>query len=261
MAESSSTLSGTSADHTYICMGKVLSVRLEQCISKNCTIRELLIIKNITKSICGQPLQDRTKMVSITAIAGVSLAFLAFALCLLARIMTGQYGMDDWTMIVTMLLTWLVVADWGLGKDIWSLPFDSITYILYISEKEKIYYFDKVLYLGIHATWTGWDGTGQAKCVNVNALGWTSGAINIALDVIVLLLPLPGLAKLVMPVSIMSMLRLMSLVRFANTQNITWDYVPVGYWSTIEVHVSVTCACLPALPSLRAGLVKEVLEF
>jgi hypothetical protein len=28
------------------------------------------------------------------------------------------------------------------------------------------------------------------------------------------------------------------------------DYVPVGYWSTIEVHVSVICACLPALPSL-----------
>jgi hypothetical protein len=28
------------------------------------------------------------------------------------------------------------------------------------------------------------------------------------------------------------------------------DYVPVGYWSTIEVHVSVICACLPAIPSL-----------
>jgi len=24
----------------------------------------------------------------------------------------------------------------------------------------------------------------------------------------------------------------------------------VGYWSTIEVHVSVICACLPTLPSL-----------
>jgi hypothetical protein len=28
------------------------------------------------------------------------------------------------------------------------------------------------------------------------------------------------------------------------------DYVPVGYWSTIEVHVSVICACLPTLPFL-----------
>lgn len=28
------------------------------------------------------------------------------------------------------------------------------------------------------------------------------------------------------------------------------DYVPVAYWSSIEVHVSVICACLPTLPSL-----------
>ena len=28
------------------------------------------------------------------------------------------------------------------------------------------------------------------------------------------------------------------------------DYVPVGYWSTIEVYISVVCACLPAIPSL-----------
>jgi hypothetical protein len=28
------------------------------------------------------------------------------------------------------------------------------------------------------------------------------------------------------------------------------DYVPVGYWSTVEVHVSVICACLPTLPFL-----------
>jgi hypothetical protein len=62
-----------------------------------------------------------------------------------------------------------------------------------------------------------------------------------------------------------SILRLSSLIKFANTQDITCkaiqqcklqiltvagDYVPIGYWSTVEVHVSVVCACLPALPSL-----------
>jgi hypothetical protein len=51
----------------------------------------------------------------------------------------------------------------------------------------------------VHAAWTGWDGVVQARCVDVNAVGWTSGAINIALDIGVLLLPLPGLTKLVMP--------------------------------------------------------------
>jgi hypothetical protein len=31
------------------------------------------------------------------------------------------------------LLTWLPVADYGLGKDIWSIPFRNITYILQVS--------------------------------------------------------------------------------------------------------------------------------
>jgi hypothetical protein len=31
------------------------------------------------------------------------------------------------------LLTWLPVADYGLGKDIWSIPFRNITYILHVS--------------------------------------------------------------------------------------------------------------------------------
>jgi hypothetical protein len=131
----------------------------------------LLATKNITQQICHQPLRDRTKTISITAVTGVSLAFAAFVLRLLARMMTGQYGMDDWIMIFAMVyrpkiriyiqslyniglcdpalctgccsyvtscrlhdVTWLVVADRGLGKDIWSIPFDNITYILYVSE-------------------------------------------------------------------------------------------------------------------------------
>ncbi|KAG0645125.1 hypothetical protein D0Z07_9202, partial [Hyphodiscus hymeniophilus] len=204
----------------------------------------------------------------------------------------------------------VVLADRGLGKDLWSLPFDDITYILYI------YYIDELLYLcsltmtrlsilclylrifpqptfrsivyvimasnivygtvfvllsifqciPIQAVWTRWDGTVPARCINVNALGWVSAGISILLDITILILPLPGLAKLVMPcqrkihillmfglgffVVIVSILRLTSLVKFADTQNVTWDYVPVGYWSTIEVHVSIICACLPIMPSL-----------
>lgn len=50
----------------------------------------------------------------------------------------------------------------------------------------------------VRAAWGRWDGTLQAACVNVNVLGWASGVINIFLDVVVLVVPLPRLAKLVM---------------------------------------------------------------
>ncbi|KAG9231362.1 hypothetical protein BJ875DRAFT_336499, partial [Amylocarpus encephaloides] len=66
--------------------------------------------------------------------------------------------------------------------------------------------------------------------------------INIILDVIILVLSLPGLIKLSMSkerkiyiilifslgITIVSILRLTSLIKFTNTLNIIWDYVPIG---------------------------------
>lgn len=50
------------------------------------------------------------------------------------------------------------------------------------------------------------------------------------------------------------MLRLKWMIQFANTQNVTWDYTPVGYWSTLEVHIGILIACLPALRALQHRL-------
>lgn len=48
-------------------------------------------------------------------------------------------------------------------------------------------------------------------------------------------------------VTIVSMLRLKSLIHFANSWNPTWDQWSVVFWSTIEVTVGFICICLPAL--------------
>ncbi|KAF2475432.1 uncharacterized protein BDR25DRAFT_382409 [Lindgomyces ingoldianus] len=53
--------------------------------------------------------------------------------------------------------------------------------------------------------------------------------------------------------TVVSMLHLKWLIQFAKTENVTWDYTPVGYWSTFEVHVSIIIACLPALRSHTAS--------
>jgi hypothetical protein len=44
------------------------------------------------------------------------------------------------------------------------------------------------------------------------------------------------------------------LVQFANTDNVTWDYLPVGYWSAVEAHVGVMVACFPAIRSLQRAI-------
>lgn len=55
------------------------------------------------------------------------------------------------------------------------------------------------------------------------------------------------LTNCVTRITIVSMLRLKSLVHFANSYNPTWDQWSVVFWSTIEVSVGFICTCLPAL--------------
>lgn len=55
--------------------------------------------------MCDMPVRDRTHIVSICGLAGLGLAFLAFALRIIARLPCcgGQLGWDDWTMGLTMV--------------------------------------------------------------------------------------------------------------------------------------------------------------
>jgi hypothetical protein len=48
-------------------------------------------------------------------------------------------------------------------------------------------------------------------------------------------------------VTIVSILRLKYMIQFAATSNVTWDYLPIGYWSAVEAHVGAIVACLPSV--------------
>ncbi|OTB19761.1 hypothetical protein K445DRAFT_313534 [Daldinia sp. EC12] len=118
----------------------------------------------------------------------------------------------------------------------------------------------------IRGAWLQWDGETETQCISINVLGWSAAAINIALDLAVIILPLPELFALSLSlrkrlqiiamfavgffITIVSIVRLYSLIRFGTTQNLTQDYVETGYWSTIEVPVGIICACMPAVRSL-----------
>lgn len=43
-------------------------------------------------------------------------------------------------------------------------------------------------------------------------------------------------------------------MQFSHTENVTWDYMPIGIWSAVETHVGVIVACMPAIRSLQAAL-------
>ncbi|EED17823.1 integral membrane protein, putative [Talaromyces stipitatus ATCC 10500] len=309
----------TATDLPCICTNKELNGLIALCVSQSCTIRESLTTKNVTSTLCGAPVRDRTSIVSNAGIIGGVVAVFFYILRMLSRVPQfggGTLGLDDavMTLVVALAIALAALSDvlakHGLGKDMWTVPFDDITYILYI------YYFDEDIYLSIlpltkisillfylrvfpqryfrnaayvaialnvgywiafvlvsvfqcrpiNAAWLRWDGEHPAKCQNINAQGWTSAVLNMALDILTMVLPLHELRKLTMSmrkkilvmimfslgifVTLVSILRLHTLVEFSNTSNLTWDYVELGYWSTIEVDVGIICACLPAIRKL-----------
>jgi hypothetical protein len=146
-----------------------------------------------------------------------------------------------------------------------SKTFRTLTYsVMGLSVAYTIAFFFATTFqcVPISHAWTQWDGLHEGKCNDIHLQGWIAAAINIALDTIVMILPLRHLAILNMSlkkklmvmamfsvgifVIVVSVIRLYSLIHFANTENITWNYVDAGLWSLIEIDVSIICGCMPA---------------
>ncbi|KAF2085510.1 putative integral membrane protein [Saccharata proteae CBS 121410] len=118
----------------------------------------------------------------------------------------------------------------------------------------------------VSLAWNRWDGEHHGHCTNLVPLTWITALLNVFLDVVIIALPFPQLAKLntsmrkkfrVMVmfalglfVTVISTLRLHWMLEAADSKNPTWDWVTIGYWSVVEVDAGVLCACLPALRKL-----------
>ncbi|KAH8696731.1 hypothetical protein BGW36DRAFT_191682 [Talaromyces proteolyticus] len=111
--------------------------------------------------------------------------------------------------------------------------------------------------------WDGWTGEYAGKCININTFSWIRAAIEIIIDVAIISLPIPLLLGLKLTwnkklqilsmfsigflITLVSILRLESLVRFSKSTNTTYDNAPAVYWSVLECDIAIVCACMPSL--------------
>jgi hypothetical protein len=142
--------------------------------------------------------------------------------------------------------------------------------------------------------WDGWRGEMDGFCgVDVRLFGFVRGAVEIFLDLAILILPLPMLAKLKMSskkklqimsmfcvgfiITVVSCLRLWSFVQFAATQNPTCkcriaavyhlcsvtdcmpdDNVSGLYWCATESNLFTVVACMPAMHAIAHKMLRRV---
>ncbi|CZR54594.1 uncharacterized protein PAC_04478 [Phialocephala subalpina] len=115
-----------------------------------------------------------------------------------------------------------------------------------------------------------WDRTiSGGRCINVNELAYAAGSISVALDIIILLLPLRELSRLQMSkrkklnliACVTSIVRLKYLVDFAKSTDPTWDNAIPAIWSFIEICVMVIFACLPAIRAMLSRLLPSIFSY
>ncbi|PNS17869.1 WD repeat-containing protein 21 [Sphaceloma murrayae] len=119
-----------------------------------------------------------------------------------------------------------------------------------------------------------WDKSVKAKCIDSDAFWLAYGGMNIATDVIILLLPIQPIMKLKMRarekiglllaflvgafVVLTSILRVVAVkASTANKADTTWAFVPRATWTLVEVNIAILCACLPALRKPLMSLVSS----
>ncbi|KAF2128980.1 hypothetical protein P153DRAFT_29294 [Dothidotthia symphoricarpi CBS 119687] len=123
--------------------------------------------------------------------------------------------------------------------------------------------------------WDGWRGEMSGFCgVDVQLFGFARGGIEIFLDLAILSLPLPMLAKLNMSrkkklqimsmfcvgfvITVVSCLRLWSFVQFAQTQNPTYDNTSGLYWCATESNLFIIVACMPAMHAIMHKALRRI---
>lgn len=108
-----------------------------------------------------------------------------------------------------------------------------------------------------------WNRDLDGQCLDVTALAYANSAFAVAQDLLLIVLPVIMLWNLNMSrrrkclIALMfavgslgliaTFVRLSTLHVFGNLEDPTWDYVPVVYWTVVELAAGMICSCLPAI--------------
>ncbi|KAJ5495456.1 Nucleic acid-bindingOB-fold [Penicillium diatomitis] len=278
-------------DTSCICANAPLQSNLTACIQASCTVRDGLSKPGMgaASSLLSVSMGMLEFLSECFAISNelVCSCFTEPSI----QVVDAGYGRDIWTISfsnVTLILkyNWVVEMLYVGAVSSIKLAFLSL-YLhifpnhglrsgIYITMGIVVAYFIAFFFgtclncLPVSYIWTSWTNETRGNCLNFNAFGIACAVLNIVLDVVVMALPLRELARLKLRpvkknlvmlmfctgffITIVSIIRLKSVVTFAHTSNATYDFVPVAYWSLIESYTAVICVSMPAMRRLSKRL-------
>ncbi|KAF6797599.1 CFEM domain-containing protein [Colletotrichum sojae] len=285
-------------DTACLCTNKELNTALSVCVLQGCSIEDAFKTKNGSATMCDAPVRDESLKPPLVAAVGFSLALIAYddwtiTACVLLTVPPTVFaftlsanglGKDIWTLPLANVEN--VLFYYFLGELFYfcAQAMNKVSILLFLTRIFPHHNLNRAIWATIVVTlayavsfvfatlfqcwpinhaWLQLEEQHQGRCNNIHLQGWLSAIFNIALDIVILALPLYQLSKLQMPlnkklmvmvvfsvgifVTIASIIRLHTLVRFANSTNITYNYMDAAYWSTIELYAGIITASLPAV--------------
>ncbi|KAI9848401.1 MAG: hypothetical protein M1837_000195 [Sclerophora amabilis] len=200
------------------------------------------------------PESTGSRILTVNAIF-LPLAVLFFIVRMYTRIcLTRTPGIDDGLLVTALVfsmgqttVTTMMIKN-GLGPHIWDVPVTTFSPT-----------FLKCIPLA-----AAWDMTiVRGKCINTELLGIASAALNVFLDLAIIVLPMPTVWKLQLPTRQKAALtavfgvgafivRTVELVSVLKDPDVTRSYVNAYLWSIIEINASIICASMATFrPFLR----------
>ncbi|KAJ4340280.1 hypothetical protein N0V87_002572 [Didymella glomerata] len=191
--------------------------------------------------------EDRGPLCKRIVISFTVLAFVSVCLRLYTRIRFRKTGWEDWTIIVSMIVSvgtavcQILQVNAGNGKHA-----IFVSYPEGVSEVLKYLYFSIITY-NISLTVT--------KISILLQLWYTNASVNIFTDLMVAVIPVRGIWSLQIPkrqkTALLGILTIGWFVCIVSVLRVA----PTAYWSNIEANLAIVCASLPALKPLVVKIV------
>ncbi|UKZ72687.1 hypothetical protein TrVFT333_000321 [Trichoderma virens FT-333] len=140
-----------------------------------------------------------------------------------------------------------------IGTAIFNIVFGVVFFITAMAQCMPLHYYWSQFY----------DYPPKGSCFDLNRFAWANAGLGLVVDVWMIILPMVQIRRLNLHwkkkigvvvmfllgtfVSIISCLRLTSVIFFAKLINPTWDQWNVAWWSTMEVNIGIICTCLPTV--------------
>ncbi|KAL1848064.1 hypothetical protein Plec18170_008239 [Paecilomyces lecythidis] len=257
--------------------------------------------KYVESRQCNIPVRRRYPVADAGTIVPFILATILVIIRVAAKSMRlgGGWGPDDFTIVAAYVLAIVVfslnisMVRYGFGMNIWDIfPLDNITkaykstifrYTAYtmvaINSAVAISWIlvDALHCIPVHLAWTGWQNVEQGTCIDFNAATFANGFVNIAVDTVMVIMPVYEIMKLNLSprkkigvafmfaigliLTAIGVIRVIVFYYNSSPTNPTWDMQALNHWSVIECQVAIICACLPTTRAFISHIFPGVLQF